>query len=59
MNKNRRILIKITLQFILYGPINTIPALVYIMAWCRRKALIWTNDDLVQWRIYASLALNE
>ena len=23
------------------------------------KAIIWTNDDPVQWRIYASLGLNE
>ena len=25
----------------------------------RRKAIIWTNNGLVYWRIYASLGLNE
>ena len=25
----------------------------------RRQAVIWTNDDLVHWRIHASLGLNE
>ena len=25
----------------------------------RRQAIIWTNDGLCQWRIYASLGLNE
>ena len=25
----------------------------------RRQAIIWTNDDPVKWRIYASLGLNE
>ena len=25
----------------------------------RRQAIIWTNDDLVHWRIHASLGLNE
>ena len=25
----------------------------------RRQAIIWTNDDLGYWRIYASLGLNE
>ena len=27
------------------------------MAW--RRAIIWTNDDLSYWRIYALLGLNE
>ena len=25
----------------------------------RRQAITWTNDDLVQWRIFASPALKE
>ena len=25
----------------------------------RREAIIWTNDGIVHWRIYASLGLNE
>ena len=32
LNENVRILIKITLKFVPKGPINNIPALVYIMA---------------------------
>ena len=31
------------------------------MAWCQTgdQAIIWTNDAIVYWRIYASLCLNE
>ena len=25
----------------------------------RRQAIIWTNDGLIYWHIYASLSLNE
>ena len=35
LNENVRILIKISLKFVPKGPINNIPALVQIMAWCR------------------------
>ena len=35
LNENVWILIKISLRFILKGPINNIPALVQIMAWRR------------------------
>ena len=35
LNENDWILIKISLKFVLKGPINNIPALVQIMAWCR------------------------
>ena len=35
MNENVIISIKISLKFVPKGPINTIPALVQIMAWCR------------------------
>ena len=34
-SKNTWIPIKISLKFVSYGPINNIPALVQIMAWCR------------------------
>ena len=34
-NENVWILIKISLKFVPKGPINSIPALVQIMAWCR------------------------
>ena len=33
---------KISLKFVLKGPINNIPALLQIVA--RRQAIIWTND---------------
>ena len=35
LNENARISIKISLKFVPKGPINNIPALVQIMAWCR------------------------
>ena len=35
LNENVRISIKISLKFVSKGPINTIPALVQIMAWRR------------------------
>ena len=35
LNEKTRILIKISLKFILKGPINKIPALVQIMGWRR------------------------
>ena len=35
VNENVRILIKISLKFVPYGPINNIPELVQIMAWRR------------------------
>ena len=38
--------------------VNNIPALVQIMTWCR-QGIIWTNDGLIYWRIYASPNLNE
>ena len=35
LNENIWIYVKISLKFILKGPINNIPALVQLMAWCR------------------------
>ena len=35
LNENVSIAITISLKFVLNGPINNIPALVQIMAWCR------------------------
>ena len=58
LNKNVLILIKILLKFILYGPINNIPPLVQIMAWCRPGNIIWTNDNYFT-EAYVSLCLNE
>ena len=56
----KNVSIKISLKFVPKSPINNIPALVQIMAWCRQgdKAIIWTNDGLHYWRIYASLGPN-
>ena len=42
LNQSERIAIKILLIFLPRVPINSIPALVQIMAW--RQAIIWTND---------------
>ena len=35
LNENVRISIEISLKFVPKGPINNVPALVQIMAWCR------------------------
>ena len=60
LNENVLISIKNSLTFIPTGPINNIPTLVQIMAWCRPgdKSLSgpWW---LFYWCIYASLGLNE
>ena len=39
------------------GLIDNKSALVQVMAW--RQAITWTNDDPVQWRIYAALGGDE
>ena len=36
---------------------DNMAALVQIMAWC--QSIIWTNDGIIYWRIYALLGLNE
>ena len=48
LNENVQISIKIALNFALKAPLNSIPALVQIVAWCpfRQQAIIWTNDGL-------------
>ena len=53
--------IKISLKFIPKGPINNIPALVQIMAWCRPgdKPLSELMVVSLLTCIYASLGLNE
>ena len=57
VNENVWISIKISLKFVPKGPINSLPALVQIMAWCRSgsKPISSTNDGLVSWCINASL----
>ena len=60
LNENVWITTKISLKFVPKIPINNIPALVQIMAWCRQA----TSHYLNQWwydyqSIYASLDLSE
>ena len=47
LNENVWIPVKISLKYVPKGPINNIPALVQIMAWCRSgdKPLSETNDS--------------
>ena len=59
LNENLWISLNISLNFVPKGHINNVPALVQIMAWRRRQAIIWKNDGLGYWHIYASLGLNE
>ena len=59
LNENIRISTKNSLTVVPKGPINNIPALVQIMAWCRLGASHYLNQWwLVYRRIYASLGLN-
>ena len=55
------ILIQISLTFVPKGPSNKNPAFVSIngLAPIERPAIIWTNNGLVYWRIYALFGLNE
>ena len=61
LNENVWISIEISLKNVTYGPVNiNITALVQIMAYpTRRQAIIWIDDSLFYWRIYAPLGLNE
>ena len=52
--------VRVSLKFVLKGPIDNIPALVQIMAWRRSGTSHYLNQWwLIRWRIYASLGLNE
>ena len=55
LNEDVQIAIKISMKFVPKGPINNIPALVQIMAWCQIGDKWW----LFQWGIFASLGLSE
>ena len=73
LNENIQISIKISLQFVPNGPINNIPTLVRIMAWCRPDgkpssgpmmvSLLWhicvTRPQWVNvtWWMFSSLSL--
>ena len=59
MNQNIWILIEILLKFVAKGPINNIPALVQIMAWCQPGDKPLSEPMMISfWCIYASLSLN-
>ena len=58
LNENVWISIKISLKFVPKGPINNIPALFQIMAWCRPGDKPLSEPMMVS-LLYASLCLNE
>ena len=51
------LLIQLSLKYAFKIQSNNDQALLQISAWC--KAIIWINDGLVYWCIYASLSFNE
>ena len=59
LNENVWILIKISLKFVSKGPINNIPALVQIMAWCQISDKPLSEPMLIHWCIYAALGGDE
>ena len=60
LNENSWISNNISLKYVPYGLIdNVIIGSDNGLASNRRQAIIWTNNGLVYWRIYASLGLNE
>ena len=52
LNENVSILIKISLNFVPRGPVNNIPALVQIMAWC------WPGDKPLSESVMVSLLMH-
>ena len=61
INENVLISLKISLKFVPKGPINSIPALVQIMAWRRPGDKLLAEPMMVSLLmcLYASLGLNE
>ena len=57
LNENFCILIKISLKFVSKGPIDNNPD--NGLAPRRRQAIIWTNAELIHWRIYGALGGDE
>ena len=57
LNENDRIPIQISFNYAPWSPIDNKPAFGSGngLAPNRRQAITWTNDDPVQWRIYAAL----
>ena len=58
LNENFWISNNISLTYVPYGPIDNIGTDSRLSP-KRWQAIIWTNDGIVYWRIYASLGLNE
>ena len=59
LNENAWMSIRISLKSVHMGPINNIPSLVQIMAWCRPGDKPLSERWLDYRRIYASVGLNE
>ena len=59
LNENKWISLKISLKFVLKGPINDIPALVQIMARRRPGDKPLSEPMMVYRRVFESLGLNE
>ena len=57
LKENDRIPVQISFNYAPRSPIDNKPALVQVMA--RRQTITWTNDDPVQWRIYAAIGEDE
>ena len=55
LNENLCILIRISLKFVLKGPIDNKPALLQTMVWRWTGSKPCTNDGLVHWCIYVTL----
>ena len=58
MNEKFCILIGISLKFVPKSPINNIPSSIGLdngLAPTRRQAIVWSNADPFQWRIYVAL----
>ena len=50
---------EISLKYVPWSLINNEPSFKNGLLLNRRQAIIWTNDGLDYWRMYASLSLNE
>ena len=60
LKENKWISINMSTKLVPKGPINNIPALVQLTAWCRLSDKSLSDQWwYVYWRIYASLGLNE
>ena len=58
-NENGITLIQNSLKFVSSDPVNMKPALVQMMAWCRKGDKPLSEPILFCWRIHASLGLSD